>query len=38
MNRDYPVVQAIIMLLAAVVIVVNFTVDIIYRKLDPRIT
>lgn len=37
MNRDYPVVQAIIMLLASVVILVNFAVDIIYRKLDPRI-
>lgn len=37
MNRDYPVVQAIIMLLVSVVILVNFAVDIIYRKLDPRI-
>ncbi len=37
MNRDYPVVQAIIMLMAAVVTLINFLVDIICRKLDPRI-
>lgn len=37
MNRDYPVVQAIIMLMAAVVIVINFIADILCRRLDPRI-
>lgn len=37
MNRDYPVVQAIIMLMAIVVTLINFIVDIICRKLDPRI-
>lgn len=37
MNRDYPVVQAIIMLMAVVVTLINFLVDIICRKLDPRI-
>ena len=36
--RDYPVVQAIIMLIAFVVIVTNFCVDIIYQIVDPRIT
>ncbi len=36
-NRDYPVVEAIIMGIAIVVIVVNFLVDVIYRILDPRI-
>ena len=38
MNRDYPVVQAIILLMAFVVIVVNFLVDLLYQKLEPRIT
>ncbi|MGN0591973.1 MAG: ABC transporter permease [Ruminococcus sp.] len=38
MNRDYPVVEAIIMLMATVVIVVNFLVDLLYQKLDPQIT
>ncbi len=36
--RDYPVVQAIIVLIAAVVIVTNFCVDIIYQLVDPRIS
>jgi len=36
-NRDYPVVEAIIMGIAVIVIVVNFVVDIIYRIVDPRI-
>ncbi len=36
-NRDYPVVEAIIMGIAIIVLVVNFLVDIIYRIVDPRI-
>ncbi len=36
-NRDYPVVEAIIMGVAAIVIIINFLVDIIYRIIDPRI-
>ena len=36
--RDYPVVQTIIVLIAAVVIVTNFCVDISYQRIDPRIS
>lgn len=36
--RDYPVVQAIIVLIAIVVIVTNFCVDMIYQLIDPRIS
>lgn len=36
--RDYPVVQAIIVLIAFVVIITNFLVDIIYQLIDPRIS
>ncbi len=36
-NRDYPVVEAIIMGIATIVIVINLLVDIIYRIIDPRI-
>ena len=36
-NRDYPVVEAIIVLLAFLVIFINFVVDCIYRKVDPRV-
>lgn len=36
-NRDYPVVQAIIVLVAFVVVLCNFLADILYRLLDPRL-
>jgi peptide/nickel transport system permease protein len=36
-NRDYPVVQAAVFLLAATFIVVNLFVDLVYTYLDPRI-
>jgi len=35
--RDYPVVQTLAMLIAVVVVTVNFLVDLIYAVLDPRI-
>lgn len=37
-NRDYPVVQAVIVCVAFLVIAINFLVDFIYHKIDPRIT
>lgn len=36
-KRDYPVVQAIIVLIAVVVLVLNTLVDLLYQKLDKRI-
>jgi peptide/nickel transport system permease protein len=36
-NRDYPVVQAAVFLLASTFVMVNFLVDIVYTYLDPRI-
>ena len=36
-NRDYPIVQNLVMLIAFVVVVVNFIVDMLYAVLDPRI-
>ena len=36
-NRDYPVVQAAVFLLATTFVVVNLIVDVIYTYLDPRI-
>ena len=36
-NRDYPVVQAIIVILATIVIVVNTAADIVNQYLDPRL-
>jgi peptide/nickel transport system permease protein len=36
-NRDYPVVQAAVFLLASTFVLVNLLVDIVYTYLDPRI-
>jgi peptide/nickel transport system permease protein len=36
-NRDYPVVQAAVFLLATTFVLVNVVVDILYTFLDPRI-
>lgn len=36
-QRDYPVAQATFFLMAAVVIILNFIVDLLYGWLDPRI-
>jgi peptide/nickel transport system permease protein len=36
-HRDYTLVQALVLLLAAVFVIVNFIVDMIYVVLDPRI-
>jgi len=36
-NRDYPVVEAVIMLIALVVVVMNLLSDILCRKIDPRL-
>jgi peptide/nickel transport system permease protein len=36
-NRDYPVVQAAVFLLATTFVLVNLVVDVLYTYLDPRI-
>ena len=36
--RDYPTVEAIIVLIAVVIVVTNFLVDVIYQLIDPRIS
>ena len=36
-QRDYPVVQAIVLMTAAVVVVTNVVVDLTYALLDPRV-
>jgi len=35
--RDYPIVQNLVMLIAVVVVFANFTVDMLYAVVDPRI-
>lgn len=36
-NRDHPVVQAVIVLVAGLVVVINFAVDVLYGIIDPRV-
>jgi peptide/nickel transport system permease protein len=36
-NRDFPVIQAIVMLVSIGVVATNFIIDIIYTIIDPRI-
>jgi len=37
-NRDIPVIQAFVMLIALIVILVNLIIDLIYGLIDPRIS
>lgn len=37
LNRDYPVVQGVVILVAAVFVFTNLTVDLLYSFIDPRI-
>ena len=36
-NRDFPVVQAIVVVVAAWIVIVNFVADLLYQLVDPRI-
>ncbi len=36
-QRDYPVLQATVFVLAVLVLLVNGVVDLLYRHIDPRI-
>jgi len=37
-TRDVPVIQAFVMMIAVVVTIVNFAVDLLYGAIDPRIS
>lgn len=36
-QRDLPVIQGVVLLISAMIVVINFLVDLAYRYLDPRI-
>ena len=36
-SRDFPVVQAIVVILAAWIVIINFLADLLYRLIDPRV-
>jgi peptide/nickel transport system permease protein len=37
LRRDYPVIQGTLLVIAAIYVIINFTIDIIYTLVDPRI-
>jgi peptide/nickel transport system permease protein len=37
LNRDYPIVQGMSLLIALIFVAVNLLVDVLYASLDPRI-
>lgn len=36
-SRDFPLIQSVVLVIAAMVIFINFVIDILYRIIDPRI-
>jgi peptide/nickel transport system permease protein len=36
-NRDYPLIQGVVLVVALVIVLINICVDILYSALDPRI-
>ncbi|MCL6612404.1 MAG: ABC transporter permease [Peptococcaceae bacterium] len=38
LTRDYPLMQGVLLLVTVVVLGVNLMVDLLYRKIDPRVT
>jgi peptide/nickel transport system permease protein len=37
LRRDYPVIQAVILIVSGVYVLVNLAIDLLYVVLDPRI-
>jgi peptide/nickel transport system permease protein len=37
LRRDYPVIQAVILLVSGVYVLINLAIDLLYLALDPRI-
>ncbi len=37
LNRDFPLIQAVVLFMASAFILVNLLVDLLYAYLDPRI-
>jgi len=37
LRRDYPVLQGVLMTVAGIYVVINLLVDLLYRRIDPRV-
>jgi peptide/nickel transport system permease protein len=36
-NRDFPMIQAVVLLIAVIVLILNVLMDLLYALLNPRI-
>jgi len=36
-QRDFPLVQGVVMLAAMMIVLINLTIDVLYAYIDPRI-
>jgi peptide/nickel transport system permease protein len=36
-NRDFPMVQGVVLMSGVIIVVINFTIDVLYGYVDPRI-
>jgi peptide/nickel transport system permease protein len=36
-NRDFPMVQGVVLMSGVVIVVLNFTIDVLYGYVDPRV-
>jgi peptide/nickel transport system permease protein len=37
LRRDYPVIQGALLAIAAVYVIINFVIDVLYVWVDPRV-
>jgi peptide/nickel transport system permease protein len=37
LRRDYPVIQGALLVIAAIYVLINFAIDLLYMAVDPRV-
>ena len=37
LRRDYPVIQGALLVIAAIYVLINFSIDLLYLVVDPRV-
>jgi peptide/nickel transport system permease protein len=37
LRRDYPVIQGALLVIAGIYVIINFTIDVLYVFVDPRV-
>jgi peptide/nickel transport system permease protein len=36
-NRDFPMVQGVVLMAGVMIVILNFVIDVLYAYVDPRI-